>query len=59
MIYFLPIQERRAFINKHNREAAAEERAINEASRDSSQRSLEGTGINRYAEITQNDQRGG
>ena len=54
MILRLPIQERRAFIRKHNMEADAAEREMNQSKGGSTQH-LEGSAINEFARRSQND----
>ena len=59
MIWSLPIQERRAFIRKHNIETDAIERESELSTRSDSNRTYEGSTINKYAELTQNNQMDG
>lgn len=59
MIYSLPIQERRAFISKHNREADREEQEFKKQSGDANVRTFEGEAINTYAGLSQSNQNGG
>ena len=59
MVMSLPIQERRALIHKHNVESEHIERDIEQSEKDGSVRTVEGSAINRYAEISQNDILGG
>lgn len=59
MVLSLPIQERRAFIKKHNLEAEAIERETEQSAGSSNNRTYEGAAINKYAELTQNNQMDG
>jgi hypothetical protein len=58
MIMSLPIQERRAFIHKHNMEADAIEREINKGETGGI-RTYEGESINTFAQLEQSNKRGG
>lgn len=54
MVMNIPIQERRAFIRKHNMEADAAEREMSQSKGGSTQH-LEGSAINDFARRSQND----
>lgn len=55
MILKMPIQERRAFIKKHNIESDAIERDIAQSSKSGADMHLEGSAINEFARRSQND----
>lgn len=55
MTMSLPIQERRAFIRKHNLETDAINREIERSTGNGNSTHLEGEGINRFAERSQKD----
>lgn len=58
MIMKMPIQDRRAFIHKHNIEQDAINNELN-GNKDSTNRTYQGEAINKFAEMTQNNpQRG-
>ena len=59
MVMKLPIQERRAFIHKHNLESEALERDIAQSTGNPNNMHLEGEAINRFARLTQQDPLGG
>lgn len=58
MIMRLPIQDRRAFIQRHNVEEAQLDREIN-GGKDSNTRKYEGESLNTFARIEQNNKGGG
>lgn len=58
MIMKLPIQDRRALINKHNREQEKLER-IREGQPDLTNRKYEGESINKFAKLEQNNLKNG
>ena len=57
MYMSLPIQERRAFIHKHNQEQEALEQRYERSTKNSENRTYEGESINTFAKLEQSNKK--